>query len=119
MDFSEHLRTHATHAGPPTADSQSSTLPASAPRKQERSEEHTSELQSPCNLVCRLLLEKEQKIHLQPPLRSSGNALHPRHSPFNPVTAPSSAIADLTLAHTPPRSPPTVRPTDLRCAAPT
>src|SRR5256885_11622838 len=29
-----------------------------------RSEEHTSELQSPCNLVCRLLLEKK-KIKLQ------------------------------------------------------
>src|SRR5256885_5291272 len=29
---------------------------ASVPRR--RSEEHTSELQSPCNLVCRLLLEK-------------------------------------------------------------
>src|SRR5256885_12134654 len=29
-----------------------------------RSEEHTSELQSPCNLVCRLLLEK--KNHTQP-----------------------------------------------------
>src|SRR2546426_8291315 len=29
-----------------------------------RSEEHTSELQSPCNLVCRLLLEKK-KQHLQ------------------------------------------------------
>src|SRR2546426_1876300 len=28
----------------------------------ERSEEHTSELQSPCNLVCRLLLEKKKKI---------------------------------------------------------
>src|SRR5256885_7728163 len=28
-----------------------------------RSEEHTSELQSPCNLVCRLLLEKK-KIHI-------------------------------------------------------
>src|SRR2546426_3340062 len=28
--------------------------------KQERSEEHTSELQSPCNLVCRLLLEKKK-----------------------------------------------------------
>src|SRR5256885_7437537 len=29
-----------------------------------RSEEHTSELQSPCNLVCRLLLEKKKKtIH--------------------------------------------------------
>src|SRR5256885_5530401 len=31
-----------------------------------RSEEHTSELQSPCNLVCRLLLEKKkQKLHRQ------------------------------------------------------
>src|SRR5256885_9642294 len=29
-----------------------------------RSEEHTSELQSPCNLVCRLLLEKKNKIRL-------------------------------------------------------
>src|SRR2546426_4195144 len=29
--------------------------------KQLRSEEHTSELQSPCNLVCRLLLEKKKK----------------------------------------------------------
>src|SRR5256885_13250407 len=29
----------------------------------QRSEEHTSELQSPCNLVCRLLLEKKKKTH--------------------------------------------------------
>src|SRR2546426_6358450 len=29
--------------------------------RQGRSEEHTSELQSPCNLVCRLLLEKKKK----------------------------------------------------------
>src|SRR2546426_6709162 len=29
-----------------------------------RSEEHTSELQSPCNLVCRLLLEKKKTIVL-------------------------------------------------------
>src|SRR5688500_4676391 len=29
----------------------------------DRSEEHTSELQSPCNLVCRLLLEKKKTIH--------------------------------------------------------
>src|SRR5256885_12219898 len=28
-----------------------------------RSEEHTSELQSPCNLVCRLLLEKKKHTH--------------------------------------------------------
>src|SRR5256885_6478409 len=31
-------------------------------REEGRSEEHTSELQSPCNLVCRLLLEKK-KVH--------------------------------------------------------
>src|SRR5256885_5769811 len=31
------------------------------PVTEARSEEHTSELQSPCNLVCRLLLEKKKK----------------------------------------------------------
>src|SRR5256885_7028041 len=31
-----------------------------------RSEEHTSELQSPCNLVCRLLLEKKKYKILRP-----------------------------------------------------
>src|SRR5256885_3081161 len=45
-----------------------------------RSEEHTSELQSPCNLVCRLLLEKKKKkyksdlksaLHSTSPTRSS------------------------------------------------
>src|SRR2546426_6570227 len=30
----------------------------------QRSEEHTSELQSPCNLVCRLLLEKKKELPL-------------------------------------------------------
>src|SRR5688500_19336793 len=30
----------------------------------KRSEEHTSELQSPCNLVCRLLLEKKKIQHV-------------------------------------------------------
>src|SRR5256885_12384596 len=35
-----------------------------APGTQVRSEEHTSELQSPCNLVCRLLLEKKKSISL-------------------------------------------------------
>src|SRR3989454_3863356 len=33
-----------------------------------RSEEHTSELQSPCNLVCRLLLEKKKKNLVKPAL---------------------------------------------------
>src|SRR5256885_6781954 len=31
-----------------------------------RSEEHTSELQSPCNLVCRLLLEKKNEFDVLP-----------------------------------------------------
>src|SRR2546426_4376301 len=39
--------------------------PAQRDRKGARSEEHTSELQSPCNLVCRLLLEKKKKIMMQ------------------------------------------------------
>src|SRR5256885_11560989 len=34
-----------------------------------RSEEHTSELQSPCNLVCRLLLEKKKKSASREPGR--------------------------------------------------
>src|SRR2546426_8754776 len=39
----------------------------------ERSEEHTSELQSPCNLVCRLLLEKKKKKRI---LRLASNKLN-------------------------------------------
>src|SRR2546426_4490707 len=38
-----------------------------------RSEEHTSELQSPCNLVCRLLLEKKKK-------KTLSISLGPRHT---------------------------------------
>src|ERR1039457_7540962 len=39
------------------------TFPTSStiPQSLTRSEEHTSELQSPCNLVCRLLLEKKKQ----------------------------------------------------------
>src|SRR2546426_5188222 len=40
-----------------------------------RSEEHTSELQSPCNLVCRLLLEKK-KCYI-PHARRPPDAYHP------------------------------------------
>src|SRR5256885_10069341 len=36
------------------------------PISESRSEEHTSELQSPCNLVCRLLLEKKKTTTTQP-----------------------------------------------------
>src|SRR5256885_10451096 len=44
-------------------------------RLRVRSEEHTSELQSPCNLVCRLLLEKKSIY-----IRSHGT-LCPPHAP--------------------------------------
>src|SRR2546426_6875239 len=38
-------------------------VPLAAEQRLDRSEEHTSELQSPCNLVCRLLLEKKKKTN--------------------------------------------------------
>src|SRR5256885_8775781 len=50
----------------------------------ERSEEHTSELQSPCNLVCRLLLEKKKN---EPPRSSSCGPLR-RASPSSDTSAP-------------------------------
>src|SRR5688500_20203751 len=43
------------------ADVQGGHLPGGGGQEAVRSEEHTSELQSPCNLVCRLLLEKKNK----------------------------------------------------------
>src|SRR5256885_7231037 len=44
-----------------------------------RSEEHTSELQSPCNLVCRLLLEKKNRKRIVPTASfSCPTAYHPR-----------------------------------------
>src|SRR5256885_2973134 len=41
-----------------------------------RSEEHTSELQSPCNLVCRLLLEKKKIVQIRHPYAHS--SVNPR-----------------------------------------
>src|SRR2546426_3480375 len=52
------LRT--TKQSPATANESVSTRKSIECR---RSEEHTSELQSPCNLVCRLLLEKKKNQH--------------------------------------------------------
>src|SRR5256885_12237650 len=39
-------------------------MAAAADHRTARSEEHTSELQSPCNLVCRLLLEKKKHTEI-------------------------------------------------------
>src|SRR5256885_8792606 len=47
--------------------------------EQERSEEHTSELQSPCNLVCRLLLEKKKNnTRFKPAQVHSSLTIHSR-----------------------------------------
>src|SRR5256885_4838110 len=48
-------------------------------KKFQRSEEHTSELQSPCNLVCRLLLEKKKKIHYLCRIRALHTISQPHH----------------------------------------
>src|SRR2546426_5642625 len=54
------------------------TGPRQAGQLGARSEEHTSELQSPCNLVCRLLLEKKKGAtppRLESPLRHARPAI--------------------------------------------
>src|SRR5256885_6597089 len=62
-------------SSPPSSERGIDLLPAGCPPRRDflifwlrgqpggaaRSEEHTSELQSPCNLVCRLLLEKKKR----------------------------------------------------------
>src|SRR5256885_3377805 len=45
-----------------------------------RSEEHTSELQSPCNLVCRLLLEKKKKVNTHEQTRKWMQQLETAHN---------------------------------------
>src|SRR5688500_19623275 len=51
-----------------------------------RSEEHTSELQSPCNLVCRLLLEKKNyRIHHAGPHDKYYHAPHGLHPHGEPM----------------------------------
>src|SRR5687768_955782 len=49
-------------------------LTRARPTPEERSEEHTSELQSRLHLVCRLLLEKKKK-------KKKNNPIHTRHQP--------------------------------------
>src|SRR5256885_11071480 len=44
----------------------------------QRSEEHTSELQSPCNLVCRLLLEKKISDHIHRYIQCSNRIVSTR-----------------------------------------
>src|SRR2546426_1777075 len=59
--------------------------------QQVRSEEHTSELQSPCNLVCRLLLEKKKEGHTRGVggERDTGPNPLPPHTDLLPETRPA------------------------------
>src|SRR5256885_8544140 len=49
--------------------------PAARRINEGRSEEHTSELQSPCNLVCRLLLEKKKAACSPPAFQACGGGV--------------------------------------------
>src|SRR5256885_4198034 len=64
----------------------------SAEAQLARSEEHTSELQSPCNLVCRLLLEKKKTFvqELFRPTRGASPSMRPClscHYPYPPYAS--------------------------------
>src|SRR5256886_8173732 len=58
-------------------------------RDQLRSEEHTSELQSQSNLVCRLLLEKKNR----------NSDIMSRPAMTRPITSPSSRLQRLSPTH--------------------
>src|SRR5256885_5264088 len=62
---SRTLNTRATVCGMSAESANGARSTSHTPSGNEvRSEEHTSELQSPCNLVCRLLLEKKKPLKL-------------------------------------------------------
>src|SRR5262249_61015010 len=60
--------------------------PSASNQTAPRSEEHTSELQSLTNLVCRLLLEKKKKLHPHPYTRPTHPP--PSHHPHPPPIHP-------------------------------
>src|SRR5256885_2651040 len=78
-----------------------------------RSEEHTSELQSPCNLVCRLLLEKKKNVHIRgagdvaltrSPQLGTDNTVPPMGSnstgPWRPAKAQHCSMVSCGLVYT-------------------
>src|ERR1039457_684890 len=78
--WKERLWPHRCWAPPPHA------------RQSNRSEEHTSELQSPCNLVCRLLLEKNTRLpHGRNGPNTAGEALARRRGRLRAAQAFSHA----------------------------
>src|SRR5258708_25706617 len=73
---------------------------AHAVEQSARSEEHTSELQSPDHLVCRLLLEKKKKKHPSgEPRRNFGSLLEAAWSSLDEALLPSAT--PLSVTYTP------------------
>src|SRR5438552_13673698 len=68
--------------------------PAPPPMLWPRSEEHTSELQSPDHLVCRLLLEKKNKNYMTALLTT--RLSHAAHLPLCRVLTPNETAASRT-----------------------
>src|SRR3989454_8705713 len=95
-----------TSSRPPTECS-----PTSSPSRGGRSEEHTSELQSACNLVCRLLLEKKKHTsELQSPcnlvcrllLEKKKNYVNKRNRTTNQTRSVGQATMKSTFYHATP-----------------
>src|SRR5256885_2403723 len=81
----------------------------------KRSEEHTSELQSPCNLVCRLLLEKKKPRATRNDLCANHGRRTVQASQPNPIVTPASSPTSNAHGPVPARHsatnppPPTIR----------
>src|ERR1022692_3965686 len=73
-------------------------------RASGRSEEHTSELQSPCNLVCRLLLEKKKKKRQPRTHRSNRTSNGRRGTDATGAACRSASCPLLSMVYRSPRS---------------
>src|SRR2546430_5989141 len=90
--------------GPPIC----TRLPPSSEMRKPRSEEHTSELQSQSNLVCRLLLEKKKKINRSSKTITVTNTIREishlpsctSHDPLHHLTQHVTLIAYYTVTAT-------------------
>src|SRR2546426_3570441 len=58
------------------------------------SEEHTSELQSPCNLVCRLLLEKKKKVRCDDSLELKHTSMQEQRMAYATVMRCATSVSD-------------------------
>src|SRR5258708_9316450 len=80
-------RAKRVSASRPCSGKSASPIRADSRRSSSRSEEHTSELQSPDHLVCRLLLEKQKRPNTNRACEGEHSRLIPR-----PTATPGSAL---------------------------